>query len=106
MEYLIIQLLWGTGRLSFTRFEPYSPSGRVFSFKGMRTWGQSKISSCCLYAWCKSKEMGRRESPRLYNDGELLHTPSSYRKLLDRGTFRILLNINNGAPLWKYVECL
>ena len=37
---------------------------------------------------------------------ELLHRPSSYRKLLDRVAFRILLNVNDGAPLWKYVERL
>ena len=29
-----------------------------FSFKEMRTYGQSKISSCCLCVWCKSTEMG------------------------------------------------
>ena len=27
-----------------------------FSFKKMRTWCQSKISSCCLCIWCKSRE--------------------------------------------------
>ena len=35
-----------------------------FSFKKMRTWGQSKISSCCLCVWCKSRELGSRGSPR------------------------------------------
>ena len=29
-----------------------------FSFKEMRTWGQSKISSCCICVWCKSREIG------------------------------------------------
>ena len=29
-----------------------------FSFKEMRTWGQSKISFCCLCVWSKSTEMG------------------------------------------------
>ena len=28
-----------------------------FSFKEMRTWGQSKISSCFLFVWCKSGEI-------------------------------------------------
>ena len=29
-----------------------------FSFKKMRMWGQSKISSCCICVWCKSREIG------------------------------------------------
>ena len=33
-----------------------------FSFKEMRTWGQ--ISSGCLYVWCKSRELGGRESSK------------------------------------------
>ena len=78
-----------------------------FSFKEIRTYGQSKISSCCLCVWCKSTEMGvgggpeggGRRSPIFINDGELLHRPSSYRKLLDRDAFRILSNINDGVPL-------
>ena len=35
-----------------------------FSVKEMRMWGQPKISSCCLCAWCKSKELGCRGSTR------------------------------------------
>ena len=35
------------------------------SFKGMRIWGQSKISSCCICDWCKSRRMKGRGSPRL-----------------------------------------
>ena len=35
-----------------------------FSFKEMRTWCQSKISSCCLCLWCKSRELGGWGSPR------------------------------------------
>ena len=35
------------------------------SFKEMRIWGQSKISSCCICDWCKSREMKGRGSPRL-----------------------------------------
>ena len=34
-----------------------------FSFKEMRTWGQSKISSCFLCVWCKSGEIWSRGSP-------------------------------------------
>ena len=41
------------------------------------------------------------------NGGKLLRRFSSrYRKLLDRVTFRILANINDGATLRKYVERL
>ena len=36
-----------------------------FSFKEMSMWGKSKISSCCLCVWCKSKELGGRGSTRL-----------------------------------------
>ena len=35
-----------------------------FSFKEMRTYSQTKISSCCLYVWCKSRELGGSGSPR------------------------------------------
>ena len=35
------------------------------SFKGMRIWGQSKISFCRICEWCKSREMEGKESPRL-----------------------------------------
>ena len=35
-----------------------------FSFKEMRTWGQYKISSCCICVWCESREIGGRKSPR------------------------------------------
>ena len=44
-------------------------------------------------------EGGGRRSPIFINDRELLHRPSSYRKLLDRDAFRILSNINDGVPL-------
>ena len=40
--------------------------------------------------------MGAWESPRFTNDGEPLYRPSSYRKLLDRISFRCLLNITDG----------
>ena len=35
------------------------------SFKEMRMWSQSKISSCFIYDWCKSRVVGGRESQRL-----------------------------------------
>ena len=31
-----------------------------FSFKKMRTWGQSKISYSCICVWCESGELGRK----------------------------------------------
>ena len=34
-----------------------------FSFKEMRTWGQSKITSYCICVWCESGELkGKRSS--------------------------------------------
>ena len=70
-----------------------------FSFKEIRTWCQSKISSFCLFGWCKSRKMRGRVSPRFTNGGELPHRPSSYRKLRDRVALRIWWNINKGVPL-------
>ena len=69
-----------------------------------KMWGQSKVSSCCLCVWCKSREMRGRETSRFINGRELLLRPSSYRKLLGRVIFRILSNINDGVPMWMYVE--
>ena len=34
------------------------------SFKEIRMWGQSKISSCFICDWCESREMGGRGSPK------------------------------------------
>ena len=60
-----------------------------FSFKKMRTWGQSKVSSCCLCVWCKSRELGDRGSLNTIG-GNLLHRPStSYKKAFDRIAFGI-----------------
>ena len=69
------------------------------SFKEMKTWDQSKISSCCLCVWCKSREIKWQGESKITNGGELLRKPSSYRKLLDRAAFRILSNINDDVPL-------
>ena len=53
----------------------------------------------------KNQETGEYKIPNT-NGGKLLHRfSSSYRKLLDRVTFRILSNINDGAPLRTYLEC-
>ena len=35
------------------------------SFKEMRMWGQSKISSCCICDWCESREMGDSGEPKM-----------------------------------------
>ena len=82
-----------------------------FSFKKMRMLGQPVISSCCLCVRCKSRELGdgvgvagESKIPG-NNGGQLLCSPSnSYRKILDRLTFRILSNINDKALQSKYVE--
>ena len=65
-ENLIIQLLMATDQLLFACFQPYPRPLLLdeFSFKEMRTQSQTKISSCCLYVWCKSRELGGRGSPR------------------------------------------
>ena len=46
------------------------------------------------------------DSPKLNGGKHLGRFSSSYRKLLDRVAFKILSNINDGAPLEKYVERL
>ena len=80
-----------------------------FSFKVMSVmWGQPKISSCCLCVWCKSKELGGRGSTRSPTSMvesfsvDFLPAIESYWTV----AFRILSNINDGAPLRKYVEPL
>ena len=35
------------------------------SFKEMRMWDQSEISSCCICSWCESREMEGKGSKRL-----------------------------------------
>ena len=55
-------LTWAT--IIHTFFSLIHPVDK-FSFKEMSImWGQTKISSCCLCVWCKSKEFGGRESTR------------------------------------------
>ena len=63
-----------------------------FSFKKMRTWGQSKISYSCICVWCKSGEFRRRRSSRFPCVTPVVETS-------DRDTIRIPSNINDGAPL-------
>ena len=80
-----------------------------FSLKEMRTWGQPMISSWCLcgrcYVWIK--RIGGQGSPRFLTpmvesfSTDLL---TATKSLLDRAAFRILSNINNHAPQWKYVK--
>ena len=61
-ENLIIQLLMATDQLLFACFQPYPRPLLLdeFSIKEMRTQSQTKISSCCLYVWCKTRELGGR----------------------------------------------
>ena len=55
-------LTWAT--IIHTFFSLIHPVDK-FSFKEMSImWGQTKISSCFLCVWCKSKEFGGRESTR------------------------------------------
>ena len=62
-------------------------------------WGQSKISSCCLCVWCTQIKRIRKQ-----RESKIRNTNGG--KLLDRVSCRILTNINDGAPLQKYVERL
>ena len=66
-----------------------------FSFKEMRMWDQSKISSYCFCVWCESRELGGRGSSRFPCIVPVVETSS------DRVTFAILPNINDGAPRQK-----
>ena len=69
-EHLAIQLLWATARLLVTRasliylVHEFS----IFSFLVLLReviWrGELKISSCCFCAWCKSRNLRSRGSPR------------------------------------------
>ena len=64
-----------------------------FSFKEMRTWGQSKISSRCLCVLCKSKELGCRgvqDSQQQWWKASHHRPSTSYKKLLGRDTFGII----------------
>ena len=69
----------------------------------LRKGGQPMISSCSLGVRCESRELGGEagEFKTVNTNGrELFHRLSfSYRKLLDKVAFRILSNINDGAPL-------
>ena len=67
--------------------------------KEMRAQGQSKISSCCFFFWCKSRELGGRGSPKFPCVTSIINY--SYNKLLGRVAFRILSNIHDGALLRK-----
>ena len=62
------------------------------SFKEMRLWGLSKISSGCTCDWW-IKRNGRQEEFKITNTngGQLFCRPSSsYKKLLDRAAFWIV----------------
>ena len=93
-EHLTIQQLWATAWLLVTHFWSYLPSWWAL-FKGNEEVGQSKVSSYYFCVWYKSKELGGRGSSRFSYVTQVVETSS------DRVTFRILPNINNGAPLQK-----
>ena len=72
----------------------------------MSVWGQLKISSCYLYVWCKSKELGGRESTRFLTpmvesfSADFLPAIERYWKGSHLEFFK------DGAPLQNYVEHL
>ena len=80
----------------------------------MRTWDQSKISSCCLCVWCNSRTLIGRGSPRSpapiffiiqviffipnNNGGKLLHRPSTtYKSYWAESHLEFKLWLNPGA---------
>ena len=69
-----------------------------FSFKEMKTWGQSKISTFCI---CESGELGRRRI-------SIFPCVTSGVETFSSGTvtFRIRSNINDEALLWKQSTAL
>ena len=67
-----------------------------FSLKEKRMRGHSKISYSGICVWSKSGELGRRRSSRI-----LCVTPMVESFSSGRVAFRILSNINDGAPLRK-----
>ena len=96
-----IFLVWGA---SYVLAESLECKGSISHHSPSRKWGRwvSPWFHLVACVWCKSREMGSRGSPRFTNGKELLHRPSGHRKLLDWVAFRILSNISDGAPLWKY----
>ena len=72
----------------------------------MSVWGQLKISSSYLYVWCKSKELGGRESTRFLTpmvesfSADFLPAIERYWKGSHLEFFK------DGAPLQNYVEHL
>ena len=55
----------------------------------------------CICVWCESGELGRRRSSRIPCVTRVMETFP-----LDRVTFRISSNINDGAPLRKQPTAL
>ena len=61
------------------------------TFKEMRTWSQSKISSRCLCVWCKSRELRGRWSQRFPTRMvEISADLTSYKNSLCRVAFGII----------------
>ena len=63
--HLTIQLFWAAARLLVTRFSLACPVDE-FSFKEMRTWGQSKFMSYYICVWCESGELAGRKSSKFF----------------------------------------
>ena len=76
-----------------------------FSFKEMRTRGQSKISSCCICDWCKSREIGgNRKQGRA---GGVVNIPNTNGgKLLSRPLYSCKSHWTDSALELSILLCL
>ena len=77
----------------------YSTVSHTFSVSSAQRkknmWGHSNISSYCSCVWCESRESGGIVSSKF-----LCITPVAENSS-EKVTFRILPNINDGAPVQK-----
>ena len=70
-----------------------------FSFKEMRTWGQSKFTSYCICVWCESGEFGARWGSRFPCCNS---SRGNLRQSCQTSTME-LLHVNSQQP--KHVDC-
>ena len=71
-----------------------------FSFKGVKTWAQSKVFILLFCVWCVSRELGSRGSSRFSCVTPVVEAFS------ERVVFRIPSNISDGAPQQKQPTAL
>ena len=99
-------LIWAT--VIHTFFSLIHPVDE-FCFKEMSTIRVSPRFHLAVFVFGVNQKIGRQgeyKIPIISGRKLLRRFSSSYRKLLDRAAFRILSNVNDGAPLRKYVERL